>query len=506
MPTTFRPYGPGRLLPLAPDMHEWLPEGHPAHHVSDLADEPDLTAFHTPYEGDGRRNAPYEPRMMVQMLPYGYATGVFPSRGIAGRPEEDAAFRVSGAGNLPGRRTLCGFRRGHLEDFSGLFVEVVRLWRWRGWRTGWDWRTSGSRRRTGRRCGRTQANARRRLRSDASEGAGIGAVPDRARGTDAREDERFGEAFRGDGLPEELRRRGDRPAAIRAAKGDLEAEQRGADDARGRGPGRERNPKGGRPCKRACGEPDGKTRSNLTDPDGATTGTGSEGFRQCRNAQVAVDGEHRLIVATEPTSNGSDQGAPVGLPDEVRDRFDAQPGTVPADAGHCSERDLSEPEVLGIDGYVATGREGKRSADGDAGRRPATHRMVEKPATPAGRKRYAQRKRPSEAPDGRIGEVLGFRRSGVRSPAKARGMEPDMSDAGHRAAAGAPGSVRAPARRRNIARITRIGGPVGSSGPFRVPRRSLRPSGIPIPVSVPASGPARSSARVPELTSYGAGS
>ena len=65
--------------------------------------------------------------MMVKVLPYGYATRVFPSRGIAGRPEEDAAFRVLGAGNLPGHRTLCGFRRRHLEDFRGLFVEVVRV-------------------------------------------------------------------------------------------------------------------------------------------------------------------------------------------------------------------------------------------------------------------------------------------------------------------------------------------------------------------------------------------
>ena len=202
-------------------------------------------------------------------------------------------------------------------------------------------------------------------------------------------------------------------AAVRAAKEDLEAEQRE--------PGRERNPKGGRPCRRAYGEPDGKAQSNFTDPDGAVMRTSSEGFRQCCNAQVAVDGEHRLIVATEPASNGRDRGAPVGLPDEVRDRFDAQPGTVPADAGYCNGRDLSELEARGINGYVATGREGKRSADGDAVRHPATHRMVEKPATPTGRKRYAQRKWLSEAPNGRIKEVLGFRRSGVRGPAKARG-------------------------------------------------------------------------------------
>ena len=93
MPTTFRPYEPDQLLLFAPDIRGWLPEGHLAHHVSDLVDRLDLTAFYAPYEGDGRRNAPYEPRMMVKVLLYGYATGVFSSRGMARRLEEDVAFR-----------------------------------------------------------------------------------------------------------------------------------------------------------------------------------------------------------------------------------------------------------------------------------------------------------------------------------------------------------------------------------------------------------------------------
>ena len=66
------------------------------------------------------------------------------------------------------------------------------------------------------------------------------------------------------------------------------------------------------------------------------------------------------MVATELTSNASDQGAIMGLLDEVKETFDAQPETVLADAGYCNERDLSELEAQGIDGYVAPGREGKR--------------------------------------------------------------------------------------------------------------------------------------------------
>ncbi len=100
MSTTFRPYLPEQSLLLPPDVREWLPEGHLAHHVSDLVDGLDLTAFYAPYEGDGRRNAPYDPRMMVKVLLYGYATAVFSSRRIARKLEEDVGFRMLAAGNF----------------------------------------------------------------------------------------------------------------------------------------------------------------------------------------------------------------------------------------------------------------------------------------------------------------------------------------------------------------------------------------------------------------------
>ena len=61
------------------------------------------------------------------MLLYAYATGVFSSRRVARKLEEDVAFRVLAAGNFPQHRTLCEFRRRHLADFQTLFVEVVRL-------------------------------------------------------------------------------------------------------------------------------------------------------------------------------------------------------------------------------------------------------------------------------------------------------------------------------------------------------------------------------------------
>ena len=83
--------------------------------------------FYAPYEGDGRRKSPYEPGMMVKILVYAYSTGVFLSRRIVRKVEEDVAFRVLAAGNFPQHRTVCEFRRRHLADFERLFVDVVRV-------------------------------------------------------------------------------------------------------------------------------------------------------------------------------------------------------------------------------------------------------------------------------------------------------------------------------------------------------------------------------------------
>jgi transposase len=64
--------------------------------------------------------------MMVKVLLYGYATGVFSSRKIARKLHEDVAFRVLAAGNFPAHRTIRDFRACHLQELSALFVQVVR--------------------------------------------------------------------------------------------------------------------------------------------------------------------------------------------------------------------------------------------------------------------------------------------------------------------------------------------------------------------------------------------
>ena len=277
--------------------------------------------------------------MMAKVLIYGYATGVFSSRGLARKLEEDVAFRVLASGNFPSHRTICEFRRRHLSDFKALFVEVVGLARETGVGNFGKLSIDGTKVRANASKRKAMSYGRMLEEERRLEGE-IEALLSRARETDAAEDARFGEAHRGDELPEELRRREDRLTASRAARARLEARQREADEARGRETGSKRNPKGGRPYKREYGEPDEKAQDNFTDPESRIMKTSSEGFQQCYNAQVAVEGENQLIVATEVSSNASDQGRLVPLVDEVEATHGERPETVLADAGYCNEDDL----------------------------------------------------------------------------------------------------------------------------------------------------------------------
>ena len=127
MTTSYLPYAPGQTLLLPPSVDEWLPAGHLAYFIGDTVDSLDLSAFHARYAGGGPRNQPFHPAMMVKVLLYGYATGVFSSRKLARKLHEDVAFRVLGAGNFPAHRTLSDFRALHLEELAALFVQVVRL-------------------------------------------------------------------------------------------------------------------------------------------------------------------------------------------------------------------------------------------------------------------------------------------------------------------------------------------------------------------------------------------
>jgi len=420
MPTRFRPYAPEQDLLLPPSLKEWLPQGHLAHFISDVIDILDLSAFYAPYEGDGRRNAPYEPRMMLKVLIYAYASGVFSSRKIARKLEEDVAFRVLGAGNFPRHRTLCDFRKHHLEDFKSVFKEVVQIAREAELIQLGTLAIDGTKVRAN--ASKHKAMSYDRLQQEEQRLAQeIAELCAQAHTVDADEDQRYGAERRGDELPEELQHREARLETIRQAKARLERAQVEADTARGRHEGDERkSPRGGRRYKRDFGVPADDKQSNFTDPESNIMKT-AKGFQQCYNGQLAVDEEFQLIVANELTNNASDNGELMGLVKTVKKTLKATPEVVLADAGYRNEADLAALEAHDIDGYVSLGREGKNQAKSDADKHPATARMAAKLASADGKERYAARKALVEPVNGWIKNVLGFRRFCLRGLQAVRG-------------------------------------------------------------------------------------
>ncbi len=113
----------GYLLP--PSVDEWLPEKHLARFIVEVIDGLDLGQMSRAYRGSG--SASYHPRMLLGLLVYGYATGVFSSRKLERATYDSVAFRFIAANDHPDHDTIATFRRRFLKDIEKLFVEVLQL-------------------------------------------------------------------------------------------------------------------------------------------------------------------------------------------------------------------------------------------------------------------------------------------------------------------------------------------------------------------------------------------
>ncbi|TDP79592.1 transposase [Aquabacterium commune] len=265
MAGSYRPYEPDQVLLLPAAPQDWLPAGHLAYFIHDTVDALDLKAFYARYEGGGSRNQPFHPAMMVKVLVYAYATGVFSSRKIERRLHEDLAFRMLAAGNFPRHRTICDFRAFHLKELSELFVQVVKLAREMGLVKLGTVAIDGTKVKAN--ASRHKAMSYERMKQAEVElKAQIDALLARAKATDdaeASEPELD--------LLAEIERRETRLAAIRQARERLEQRQREADLERGRSEDDDRRPRGpdGQPrggrYKREFGVPEDKAQENFTD-------------------------------------------------------------------------------------------------------------------------------------------------------------------------------------------------------------------------------------------------
>jgi transposase len=421
MASSFLPYEPEQDFLLPPSVSEWLPENHLVYFVSEMIDRLDLQMFYARYQGDGRRNQPYDPAMLVKVLVYGYATGVFSSRKLARRLFEDVAFRMLGAGNFPSHRTICDFRLRHLPELKGLFVQIAQLAKELGLVKLGTIALDGT---------KVKANANKHKamsyghmkEQEQKLKQEIEALLERARTTDAQEDARLGVDQTDQELPLELQRRQERLAKIEAAKARVEARQRKADQERGRHPDDEqrRGDGAGRRFKHPFGVPDDKAQDNFTDPESRIMKMGGS-FEQCYNAQAVVDGDSQLILASGLTDNAADNGELLPMIEAVKNNLGELPKRALADSGYRSEQAFLGLEEKGVEGLVALGREGKDRSAIDPKRYPATWRMAERMASAEGKAHYRRRKVIPEPVFGWIKHIMGFRQFSLRGLIKVTG-------------------------------------------------------------------------------------
>lgn len=403
---TFRAFDPDQDLLLPPSLDEWLPADHLARFIADLVDEHlDLSRIHAAY-AEGRGAPPYDPRLMVRILLYGYTTGVRSSRKLEAACVDVVAFRWLAVGTAPDFRSIARFRKRHLSALGHLFVQALSLCQAAGMvrlgrvaLDGTKLRANASRRKA-----MSYARMSEKEKILADEVCDLLAE---AEAIDAAEDTQYGKNRRGDELPEELRRRETRLAKLREAKQALEEEARerarAAAEAKAAEKGEDEDATAERVAaavEKATVRP--KAQRNFTDPESKIMKASDGAFHQCFNAQAVVDQEHQVIVAADANDNAADVGNLIPMTEQTLDNIGHAPTQMLADAGYCSEDNLQQATAIGAETgtefFIAPGRAKHDDPAPVAPRGPipknatAKQRMARKLKTKRGRTVYARRK------------------------------------------------------------------------------------------------------------------
>jgi len=432
---TFRAFAPEQDLLLPPSLDEWLPGEHMARFIAELVDEHlDLSRIYAAYS-EGRGAPPYDPRLMVRILLYGYTTGVRSSRKLESACVDVVAFRWLAAGSAPDYRSIARFRKRHLSALGHLFLQALALCQAAGMvklgrvaLDGTKVRANASRRKA-----MSYARMSEREKVLAQE---VSELLAEAEEIDKAEDAKYGKDRRGDELPEELRRRETRLAKIRQAKAALEEEARQRAAAAAREKAEQKGEDEEATAQRvAAAEAKAtvrpKAQRNFTDPQSRIMKTSDGAFHQCFNAQAVVDEAHQVIVATDVTDCAADVANLIPLTEQTTANTGQAPGEVLADAGYCSEDNLTQATALraetGTEFFIATGRTKHNEPAPLAPRGPipknatAKQRMARTLKTKRGHAVYARRKTIVEPVFGQMSTLQNAKQLLLRGLEAARG-------------------------------------------------------------------------------------
>jgi len=427
----FQPINRDTAYLLPPSLQDWLPEKHLARFVVDIVDQLDVSELVKCYGGGGKE--PYHPALLLALLFYGYATGVFSSRKLEQATHDSVAFRFITTDAHPDHDTIATFRKRFLAELEGLFVQMLVVARVMGvFRLG-KVSLDGT---------KIKANASKhkamswgyankleeQLRREVQE------LLRRAEQADAEDEPEMD-------IPDELARREDRLAAIKKAKEEIERrakERFEAEQAEHEAKLKQRKHKETRTGKKAGGRepkppeagPREKDQINFTDEESRIMPS-SEGFVQAYNAQAAVDIDSHLIVQNHITQQSNDKQEVEPTLKGLK-QAEAHLGTAEgllADAGYFSADNVKQCEAAKVTPYISDHRERHNLPWDERFKTPppcpqdadAVTAMAHRLRTAEGKAIYAKRKSTVETVFGIIKEVMGFRRFHLRGLNAAQG-------------------------------------------------------------------------------------
>ena len=432
MTRKFRTADYEKTLELQITLRDVLPPDHLARFIVDIVAQLDLRPIYKKYRDQGA--PPYAPEVLLGLLFYGYATGVFSSRKIERATYEVIPFRFIAGDMHPDHDTIASFRKQFLAELKELFVQILLISQELGHLQLGNVSLDGSKIHAD--ASKSKAVSYKRLLAiEAYLQAEVNELFTLAEAADG------GQLPEEMNIPDEIERREQQLAQLAVAKKVLEeraqaryeaeqAEYEAKLLARAEKTDQSGEKPPGKPPQPPTPGPRDKDQYNFTDPESRIMKNATNsGFDQHYNVQVVVDHDSRLVVGNWLCDHTNDKQAALPTIDTVPPAV-GQLKKANLDTGYFSENNVAGLEARGIDPYIATGRSphhhGWRAFFLDKPEPPAQDAsakelMAYKLRTDIGKAVYRLRKSTVEPVIGIIKETLGFRQFSLRGLLAAAG-------------------------------------------------------------------------------------
>ena len=418
------------LLP--PSIDEWLPQEHLARFIIEIVKELDLSNIHKAYGGQGGSKA-YHPEVLLSLLFYGYAIGVFSSRKIERATYDSVAFRYIAANTHPDHDTIATFRKRFLSELESLFVQILMVAQSAGFLKVGKVSLDGTKIKANASKHKALSYAYANKLQEQLE-AEVRTLMQKAEVADNED------ANDGMDIPKELLRREERLKVIKEATAQIEQrakeryekEKALYDEKMQKREEKEKlsgkKPKGKLP-QEPVNEPKPTDQINLTDDESRIMKTSGGGFEQCYNAQASVEHDSRLIVHQHVTQNTNDKQEIAPTLNWFTNYPELKPPSLLADAGYFSEHNIHQCEDNKVTPYISFGKdrhnqplEKRFKVEEPLPENPTVvEKMKHRLQTKEGKEIYALRKSSVEPVFGVIKHVIGFRQFMLRGFEKAKG-------------------------------------------------------------------------------------